>query len=204
MSKRLTAIRFDVTAARQELKDFKQLLDSKQWLSEKLDIQPFFYPRTNLCACIGFYNTYLPVPDMVVDELVFQGDFRCDLAVGRTTNKHRCFVELEDATEFSIFEKSPRAYRPFSARYEHGVSQIIDWCYKIDDMRSTIDCENIIGCREPDYVGVLVMGRSQTLSASERDRFNWRGRGLSVRGHSIFTITFDDLYDHINERLNLA
>jgi hypothetical protein len=201
--KQFKTVAFDRTVASKELSDFKNLLDSKQWLSETDDVQKLFKPRDQLSALVGFYNTYITFPDMVGNELVLQGDYRCDLVIGQRSTQSFCFVEFEDAEEFSIFEKSDRAHRPFSRRYEHGFSQLVDWCYKISDMRKTIDCEDIFECREPHFVGLLVMGRSSTLSKPETRRFSWRGKYMTVAGHPIFSVTFDELYKHVYERMNL-
>ncbi len=204
MTKRFQQITFDAAVAKQEVAEFKALLDKNQWLSEAKDILPFFKTRLHLSALVGCCTPNIVIPDMVGGEFILQGDFRCDLAIGQNSRNSFCIVEFEDATEFSLFENSDKAYRPFSKRFEQGMSQIIDWCYKLEDMKGSNDCENIFGCREPEYVGLLVTGRSQTMSDAEQKRFKWRGFGTHIRGHAIFALTFDELYEHAYERLNLC
>ncbi len=74
-------------ACRNELDAYKLLLDSKQELSETVDIRPFFERNQHLAAFIGSYHTGIVDFDMVADQFSLFGDFSCDLVVGDSTTK---------------------------------------------------------------------------------------------------------------------
>ncbi len=54
--KNFEALQINLSSCIEELNDLKTLLDSKQELSEKDDILPFFKQRKHLSAFIGSFN----------------------------------------------------------------------------------------------------------------------------------------------------
>ncbi len=61
------------------------------------------------------------------------GLFAADIVVGDWAAKNYCFVELEDATEDSIFSTvRGRRTTKWSERFEEGCSQIVDWLWLLE------------------------------------------------------------------------
>ncbi len=54
--KTLERIKRDITQCKNDLVEFKKLLDGKSALSERNDILPFFRARKHLAALIGSFN----------------------------------------------------------------------------------------------------------------------------------------------------
>ena len=133
--------RFDLKRCRTELDEFKKLLDNHPTLDERRDILPFFREREHLSAFIGsYFAPSIENSDRLAFEYSLFGDFFCDLVVGDSARGVYCFVEFEDATPTSIFEsRGQKATLEWSSRFERGFSQIVDWFWKLDDMRGTIE-----------------------------------------------------------------
>jgi hypothetical protein len=130
------------------------------------------------------------------------GDFTCDLVVGDFVQNTYCFMEFEDASPTSLFiQRGKRATREWSPRFEHGYSQIIDWFYKLDDMRRSDDLLARFGSRSITFSGVLVIGRNQYLKPGERERLAWRKANVVVASRSIECVTFDELVEKLEARL---
>ena len=78
-------------------------------------------------------------------SLPFSGSFRTDLVVGDSETHSYCFIEFEDATSSSIFVKRKRVMSQWASGFEHGFSQLVDWFWKIDDLKSTSSCRSTFG-----------------------------------------------------------
>jgi hypothetical protein len=193
---------FDFTRCKKELSEFKTLLDAKNELSEKNDILPFFKKRYHLSAFIGSYFSGIDEFDRVAYEYSIFGDFSSDLAIGDSNTNTYCFVEFEDATPTSIFKKNPnKATLEWSPRFEHGFSQIVDWFWKLDDMKNTTTFQNQFGVGHIRYYGLLVLGRRADLSHREQTRLRWRLEKVLVDSKPVVCVTFDELFDDLNHRL---
>ncbi len=193
---------FDPMCCRKELNELKALLDNQTELSEKNDILPFFKKRSHLSAFLGSYFVHLEEFDRLAYEYSILGDFVSDLAIGDSKTNTYCFVEFEDAMPTSIFKKNPNKTTPeWSGRFEHGFSQIIDWFWKLDDMKNTTAFQNQFGVGYIRYSGLLVLGRRTNLSRREQTRLKWRLEKVLVDSKPIICITFDELYDDLNHRL---
>jgi hypothetical protein len=140
--------------------------------------------------------------DRVAHEYPLFGDFTCDLVAGDWTRSAFVFVEFENAAVNSVFVQGVRATPEWSARFEHGFSQILDWFYKMDTQRHTPEFEQRFGSRDVHVTGLLVIGRKQDFGPRERDRLNWRHQHVTVHGKQIYSMTFDDLCEDILERLS--
>jgi len=201
--KSFSQLDFDPRICLQQLEEFKQLLQSRQSLSERNDILPFFRERQHLSAAVGFYNPDIIQPSQIAFEYDMFGDFASDLVVGDSVSKAYCFVEFEDAAPNSIFvSKAGKNTPEWSPRFEHGCSQIVDWFWKLDDMERTEDFENRFNGRAIDYIGVLVIGRNENLELRERKRLAWRKKKLLVNSQHIKCITFDELYENSLSRVS--
>jgi hypothetical protein len=193
---------FDRAHCRQEVLELKALLESSGDLGEAV-FHDFFEPRLHLRALIGGYNSALASLDRLAWQYPIFGDFRCDFAIGDWTRKAYTFVELEDARPNSLFVKQgDKATRAWSARFDGGYSQIIDWFYKLHVMTDTPDMEARFGKRSIRYTGVLIVGRDQHLQAGERLRLEWRQEHVVVNSKHVFCVTYDQLLEDLMFRLD--
>lgn len=194
----------DFPSYEKELKEFKDLLDSKPELSEQNDILPFFKDRPNLSSQIATL-----IPNMVSNErLAFEfdifGDYASDIAVGDLNSNTFCFIEFEDAKIESIFIRNGKKYKQeFSPRLEHGFSQIIDWFYKLDGLQNTDDLEERFGKNKIEYEGILIIGRDHFLDTSLKKRLDWRARKTVVNSKHLYCYTFDEIYNILTSKIEI-
>jgi hypothetical protein len=191
-----------------DLKAFKALLNdpSKSSLSEKTDILPFFNGRPHICAFIGTYN-----PNIVdykniryACEFDIFGDHTADLAVGDASSHEYCFIEFEDATETSVFKKTPKQTPEWSARFEHGFSQLVDWILWIENNKGSTAFVNRFNTQSIRYNMLLVIGREKHIASQGlRDRMNWRTDQVVVASKKFHCITFDKLYEDLSLRVEI-
>ena len=62
------------------------------------------------------------------------------MVVGDASSHAYCFIEFEDATETSIFKKTPKLTPEWSPRFEHGFSQLVDWILWLENNKGNT-CE---------------------------------------------------------------
>ena len=196
--KEFIKLEFDFAVCGRELDEFKSLFGGASMLAERAVILPFFRQRHHLSAFFGSYFPCLHNFDRLAFEYPLFGDFVCDLVVGDSKQGCYCFVEFEDASPTSIFQSSGARYAPeWSPRFEHGFSQIVDWFYALDDMKSTSRCVDRFGRRDIRYYGMLVIGRSGTLDNPQSKRLRWRLEKVLVDSRHVYCVTFDELYQHL-------
>ncbi len=201
--KTLDEITFDPRACRRELDDLKTLLDQNRELKERKHILPFFRKRRNLSLFIGTYFTYISNFDRIAYEYDIFGDFKADLVFGDAVSGWYGFVEFEDGTSSSIFqEKKGKSSLEWSSRFEHGFSQVVDWFWKLSDMKGSRALRHRFGPEYAGYEGMLIIGRSNTLSSKERDRLRWRRDHVTVNSKHVHCVTFDILYQDLDSRLS--
>jgi hypothetical protein len=201
--KKFIPIAFQLDQAKAELEAFRQLLAEKVRLSESKDLLPFFRKNKQLTALLGAYNLNIATPDRIAYEYPLYGDLRADVIVGNSQRTSYCFVEFEDASNSSIFQASGRDLPEWSKRFEHGFGQIVDWFWKLGDFINTNDFRNRFGTGEPDFLGVLVIGRDSYLDGRGRQRLEWRRRHLVVDSQHIYCCTYDEFYRGIRDRVRL-
>jgi hypothetical protein len=189
----------DIEKIGSQLNELQGLLESKTELSEKHDLSPFFKGRPNLISFVGYLHPGITKSDKFAYEYDIFGDFSSDFTVGDSRRNSYCFIELEDAREKSIFRNTGRATPDWSPRFEHGYSQIIDWSYKLDDMEKSDTFEERFGARSIDSFSILIIGRSQFLSAQDERRLRWRERHVVVRSQQIRCLTYDELLTELKE-----
>jgi len=177
------------------------LLKSSPELSERKDILPFFKNRIQLSAFIGTYDPDIgPASDLAFD-FSFVGDFAADLALGCRAKNHYLAVEFEDGRTNSIFKKLvKKSTTEWSTRFDHGFSQLVDWFCALDDYKKTDKFKNQFGNGHITFSGLLVIGRNAGVSDADRARLDWRTDKVLVDSHSIFCMTFDDLYEYLANR----
>lgn len=195
---------FDPARFEKELAAFEVLLQSKRNLSEENDIKPFFQKSKHLVSYFGTIFTELGPATELTAEFPFFGDFKADWVLGNKNERKFCVVEFEDGREDSIFKKQPRRGNPeWSARFEHGLSQITDWFYNLDDFRGTKGFARNFGTGHVKFFALLVIGRSASLDDNKRSRLDWRSEKVLVDSHPVTCLTFDDLHASLKKRFVL-
>ncbi len=69
-------------------------------------------------------------------------------------------------------------------------------------MTDTPDMEARLGKRAVRYTGVLIIGRNQHLQPGERLRLEWRREHVVVNSKHVFCVTYDELLDDLQFRLD--
>ncbi len=197
-------IELDIKKCITEADELKKLLNSASEFSEQKNILPFFKQKKHLSAFIGFFNPNISVCDKIAYEFDVWGDFKTDLAVGDSASGAYCFIEFEDAKHDSVFKKAGnKVTTEWSPRFEHGLSQIVDWFYKLEDQRATRDFRARFGGEDITYIGILIVGRSHFISEKDKSRLNWRSDKMMVNSVPILCLTLDELYERLDNRLKL-
>jgi hypothetical protein len=199
-----TLDRFTLSLAecKKELAEFKKLLDGKASLSERDDILPFFKKNRHLASLIGSYNPKINRFDRIATEFNLFGDYSCDLVIGDSASHNFCFVEFEDATPNSVFTKRRSKATPeWSARFDRGFSQILDWFGILEDQQRTAQFKTKFDADVIQYVGLLVIGRRQFLDNSQYERMRWRSEQVQVGARQVNCITFDELFQTLSLRV---
>jgi Domain of unknown function (DUF4263) len=179
------------------------LLKSKPDLSEKNDILPFFKTRNQLCAFIGTFAPDIGAAPEMSREFSFLGDFAADLIVGNRDNREYMAIEFEDGRKNSIFKDVGRSNTDWSQRFEHGYSQLIDWFATLDDYKKTDKFRKEFGRGHIAFSGMLIVGRNSGVSDDDRIRLDWRADKVLVDSHVVNCVTFDDLHQALERRLQL-
>lgn len=101
--KHLKSHNFDAINCRLEWNDFDALLRTKETLSERKDVLPFFKKRYDLSILICSYIPNIKKPDVFAHEFQINGDFVADLIIGDSRTHNYLLVEFEDGRPDSIF-----------------------------------------------------------------------------------------------------
>lgn len=202
MTKDLEVIAFNPTQCRKELAAFKKLLASQERLDERKDVLAFFKKHKQLAALMLSLAPGSGHANLIAFEFPFLGDFSADVVLGSRETSTYCLVEFEGGKQNSIFRKvRNRSTTEWSPQYEHGFSQLVDWCYTLDDFKKTDRFARDFGHGHVRFVAMLVVGRNSGVSDSDRKRLRWRTEKVRIDSHAFECVTFDDLYDHLNARL---
>jgi Domain of unknown function (DUF4263) len=200
----LEDFKFDFEQCKQEVKEFGELLQSKEELSERSDILPFFKKHLHVSAFVANNVPTMTNYDRIKHEYQLFGDFQADLVVGDSKRHSYCFIEFEDGKQDSIFKSKKKRKSPeWSSKFEHGYSQIIDWFWKLDDMKKTDAARRDFGNSTFSAHGMLVIGRSSNLSRPNKERLQWRSNKVIIDSHSIVCLTFDMLYEDMQDKIAL-
>lgn len=187
---------------RAEWNAYTALLHSKPVLSERADVLPFFKTRRDLSLLICNYFPKIKTPDRFAHEYVIYGDFIADLVVGDSSVHHYLLVEFENGARDSVFRKrAARATLDWAPRFEGAYSQLVDWLWKLEDMRSTADFVATFGSRRATFQGLIVIGKDMQLSPQERDRLKWRMDRTLIDSNAISSVSFNELGDDFDHWL---
>jgi hypothetical protein len=132
---------------------------------------------------------------MLAIEKPVLGTFRCDLAIGDSVTGQFTLVELEDAAPHSVFEPvKGRDYPRWSRRFERGLSQLVDWAWRIDHERApSATLAAAFGTPIPKLHYALAIGRDQWIGDAGRARLDWRRLHNGISGERVTIWTYDDL-----------
>lgn len=157
-------------------------------------ILPFFKSRYDLSMLISAYFPNIRCADLIAHEYPIYGDFRADLIIGDSSTHNYLLVEFEDGRSDSIFKKKKNKSTPdWAPRFETAFSQIVDWLWKLEDMRSTRDFEYAFGDRQAKFQGLIVIGKDMSLDAQELSRLRWRIDKVMVDSCPISCVSFNEL-----------
>lgn len=207
----LIPYKFDINECDKHIQELKHFLTTNLEIREtgKNGLQRFFSNRPNLILLLGYWHFGLEPAFYKPEVSLFSNEFRADFVIADRKKKKFVFVEFEDATENSIFKPklqnsdSGNTSYEWSSRYEHGVSQVIDWYYRMDDYERTYKFEEYFGHREISYTGLLVIGRDKFLQQSGlMQRFRWRSSKTIINSKPLHCITFDQLLQESIEKLS--
>lgn len=186
-----------------ELEAFRRLLEDKAELSEKDDILPFFKEHKQLSSQIATIIPKIFLPAKIAFEFDLFGDFKVDIAVGDPHTNTFCFIEFEDGRKESLFVANGKKYKEeFSPRLEHGFSQMIDWFFKLDDLKRSHSLEERFDKNEIHYDGLLIIGRDQYMNAAQKKRLEWRMNNVILNSKRIHCYTFDEIYAYLKRKLD--
>jgi Domain of unknown function (DUF4263) len=203
--------RFDINECDKQLRELQDFLTTNQEIKEggENGLQKFFSDRPNLILLLGYWHFGLEPAFYKPEVNLFSNEFRADFVVADRQKKKFVFVEFEDATEDSIFKlksknsDSANTSYEWSSRYEHGLSQVIDWYYRMDDYERTNKFEEYFGHRQINYVGLLVIGRDKFIQQSGlMQRFRWRSSKTIINSKYLHCMTFDQLLEESMEKLS--
>ena len=179
---------------RKEWDEFSGLLRSKRVLDERRDVLPFFRKSHHLSTLIGNYLSKIKKPNRFAHEYRIYGDFVADLIVGDASVQKYMLVEFENGSHDSVFrQKANKATPDWAPRFEGAYSQIIDWLWKLGDMRSTADFQNTFGSSQATIQGLIVIGKDMNLAPREEHRLKWRIDRTLIDSNAVSCVSFDEL-----------
>jgi hypothetical protein len=86
---------------------------------------------------------------------------------------------------------------------EHGVSQVIDWLFRINTEGPSDRMERDFGARHITIMALVVGGRSSDVNAYDRLRLDWRSKYSIIGGVNLRIMTYDDLLAWLDGRVAL-
>lgn len=199
----LGEVRLDARTLLREVDEFHEFLRNKP-RGERKHFLPFFTKHPQICTYLGFFNIGVRSPTHIATEFSLWGDFTCDLVAGSIRDKAFVCVEFEDAAENSLFRpQAGRKNSHWGTRAEHGVSQVIDWLFRISREDGSDQLQRDFGARHLRLIGLVVVGRNADVNEYDRVRLEWRSHNSIVGGANIWIVTYDDLLEWLNGRLEM-
>jgi hypothetical protein len=196
----------DLPRAVADLAEFDQLLMAGDELEESA-LQEFFSARPNLLLLMP--AVFMPelAAAAYLPQCSILHEFRADYALANAERSQFLFIEFEHAKANSIFstKRQTKSHQSFqwSYKFEHGLSQVIDWYYRLDDYQRTSRLQEHFGSQTIKYIGLLVIGRDCFLQRSGMNqRFEWRRKHTVVNSLHIHCVTFDELASALKHTCN--
>ncbi len=145
------------------------------------------------------YFPQIKKPDYFAHEFQIYGDFVADLVIGNSSQHRYLLVEFEDGKPDSVFkQKGKKATLDWAPRFEGAYSQLVDWLWKLEDMRSTADFAYTFGHRRATFQGLIVIGKGMTLLPQEQDRLKWRMDRTMIDSNAVSSVSFEELRDDLD------
>jgi hypothetical protein len=190
------SITVSTAAAESELSGFRQFLDQNETFSER-SVVTELKKRPNLSCLLGHLHYGTPRANVYKFEFPLMGSFKADLVVGNLQARKFALIEFESGKKFSLFKKRGTLQnRDWSAEFEHGFGQLIDWGWIIDDCRQSKSFRNLFGCEDLSVVYLLVCGRDSLMQDdTERGRHFWRSERCKIEGATATCLTYDGLFE---------
>lgn len=181
-------LKLDPAVALSQLGELRDYLNVNPRLSESA-VRDFIVARPQIIASFGLLNSAVDRIDRWAPGLDLIAKHECDFVVGDNNRCAYTLVELEEANPESIYQRAPTTPY-FTNRFNHGYSQIVDWLCVLDGIQETPDFRDHWGqATPPQFVGVLVIGRSPPLTSEGRRRMDWRSAKVRVNFHSVLCLT---------------
>lgn len=193
--KRLLKTTPDPSRARIQHQAFVDLLNSTTDLKEREHVLPFFGNSLDLAFLFSHYIPAIINADRIATEFQIYGDFKADLIVGDSSQGKYLLVEFENGSANSVFKSNKKAIPDWGARFEAAFSQLVDWLWKLDDMRHTDAFENLFERRDAEFTGLIVIGKGMTLAPQEVKRLRWRQDKIRINSLGYSIISFEDFRD---------
>ncbi len=155
--KEFLSINFNPAQCRAELDRFRELLDSKDELSEQHELMPLFRECQQLAAFIGSRVPNIGPANRLAYRFEVFGDHVADIVIGNMEKKCFCAIALEDARPNSVFNKlESKATTEWGRRFEHGFGQLVDWFFSFDDHKNSAGFTKHFGYGHIEFVGMLL------------------------------------------------
>ncbi len=178
------------------------ILRAKPELAERAEIQPFFKARPQLSAFLETWVADIGPARRLAHVFPIFGDFAADFIVGNWERGAYCLIELEDGGRDSIFTAlKGKSTKEWGRRFDHGLSQIVDWFYALEDLKSTRKFIECFGHGHMKFEGMLIIGRDAALSDADRARLRWHVDKVRVDSNYVHCLTFDGLCEHLLWRI---
>lgn len=184
---------YDGNAARTDLDALDDLLAARVDLSERDALLPFVRTHAHLLALMGSYNPRLAAYDRLGVEVPLFGQFTADAIIGDRARRAYTLVECEDGRPGSMFVRRGRHRTEWSPRAEHGLSQLVDWLWLLDDQQQTLVFEEMFGPRPITSTTVAVIGRDSGVTEADRRRLEWRRNNVVIHSQHLHCCTYDEL-----------
>jgi hypothetical protein len=196
-------IALSISEAERELANFRNLLDSKQELSERTDILNMLPNWRHMLCGLGPLDPALGQPNRIAWELDLGGFFGCDLVVGHSTRLHYLYVEFESGAPGSIFQNARnRRAKKLGSSFNSGLGQILEWFWLNDRLTDPDYVTQRFGGRYSASAGLLVLGRDAYLDAHPLDRNRWDWIKAKFRTEPvIFFMTYDEMYEQLAQQI---
>ncbi len=186
-----------------EVEEFRNFLATNP-RAERAQFLPFFARHPQLCAYLGTLNDRVSLGTQVKTELSLWGDFTCDLVAGNVADSAFVFIEFEDAAENSLFrQQRGRKNSHWGRRVEQGISQVTDWIFRLNSEGTSDQMERDFGARRITFMGLVVVGRNDQVTAYDRARLDWRSQHTILGGTKLSVVTYDDLLAWLDGRVFL-
>jgi hypothetical protein len=84
---------------------------------------------------------------------------------------------------------------------EKAYSQLTDWLWKLDGIRSTPDFEVTFGNRDAEFQCVIIIGKNLDLTTQEQQRLRWREKHTVINSNKFQIVSFDELLENCDDWL---